>query len=352
DIIVIGEGEETFKELVESFENKKKDFSKIKGIWYKKNGVWWKNIARKPIENLNQFEFPAFHMLEMNKYFDLWHSLDCINPKLKGTNIVASRGCPYNCSYCQPTLRKIFGNKYRIRSPENVVAELKELKKRYEINTFFLHDDTFTIYKDWVKKFCDLLKKEKLKFLWSCNSRINNLKDKEMLKFMHESGLRMIHIGIESGSQRILDEIYNKGINISDVQKVIDSAKDIGIKTLAFFMLGAPGETEKEIKQTIKFAVSLNATEITATITTPLPGTKLYDMIKDKYKISDNFSDFDYYNKRAFEDPKLPYNKLKRYQRELLFRFYIHPKRWGYILKHLITLKGWKKMILKVKRFL
>ncbi len=350
DMIVIGEGEITIKEVIQNFE--KKRFNSIKGIWYKKNKTWFKNPAREPIHNLDSLEFPALDLMEMENYIQIWHSLDSFDPSLRGTNIIASRGCPYNCSYCQPNLKAIFGEKFRSRSPEHVVAELKELKNKFKIDAFFLHDDTFNISKVWVNKFCDLLDKEKINLLWSCNSRVNTLTDKKMVQRMYDSGLRMIHIGVESGSQRILNEIYRKGIKLSDVPIVIDQANKIGIKTLAFFMLGAPTETIKEIKQTINFAVSLNATEITASITNPLPGTKLLDVMKDKYKISKNFGDFDYYTKRAFEDPDLSYKQLKKYQKILLFRFYTHPKRWGYILKHFTSIKGLKKMWLKVKRFL
>ena len=117
-------------------------------------------------------------------------------------------------------------------------------------------------------------------------------------------------------------------------------------------MLGAPGETEKEIEKTIIFAASLDATEATATIATPLPGTYLHERTKKNYEVTNDFSDFDYYKNRAFKDPKLSLKKLKWFQKKLLFKFYLHPKRWSYIVKHLFSIKGWRTMYLKIMRFM
>ena len=350
DLIVLGEGENTVCSVVENFPER--NFEDIPGIIFRKKDSWKKNPVEKYISDLDSLEYPALEMVDMNKYLGLWHILDGIDPNIKGTNIIASRGCPYNCSFCQPNLKALFGNHTRHRSPEHVVGELRDLKKKFGIQAFFLQDDTFNIDSEWVRKFCELLKKEKLGLLWACNVRVNTIKDIEEVKMMHSAGLRHVHIGVESGSQRILNQIYRKGIKLEDVSKAIDNLNEVGVTSLCFFMLGAPGETKEEIKQTINFAVSLNATEITASITTPLPGTKLWDMMKDKYKLSKDFSKFDYYSERAFEDPNISYKELKRYQKWLLFRFYTHPKRWRYIMKHLTSLKGMKKMWLKVKRFI
>ena len=166
---------------------------------------------------------------------------------------------------------------------------------------------------------------------------------------MYNAGLRMMHIGVETGSQRVADEIYNKGIDLSKVPAVISSAEKIGIRCLCYFMLGAPGETKKEIEETIRFARSLDATEITATITTPLPDTFMYDNIKEKYELNENY---DYYKNTVFKNPTIPIKQIKYLQKKLLFQFYTHPKRWPYIAKHITSIKGLKKMFLKINRFI
>ncbi len=349
DVVVVGEGEITFKEIVEKFDGGLGSNS-INGTIFKENGEVVVNEPRPTIKNLDDVGFPALDLLDMEKYMHNWHLLDSVNVRTNGTNVIASRGCPFNCTFCQPTLREMFGNVVRFRSPGNVIEEIKLIKKNYNIGGLFLHDDTLTANRRWVSEFCALLENEKLDLLWGCNTRANTI-DEDMMKMMQKSGLRVLHIGAESGSQRILDEVYRKGIKLEDVKRTVDTAKKIGLKTMCFFMIGAPTETEADIKETTRFACSLNADEITASITTPLPKTHLYNMMKDKYKISDNYSDFDYYSNRVFEDPSLPFKTLKKHQKKLLFKFYTHPKRWPYISKHLTSTTGWKKMIAKAKRF-
>lgn len=347
DIVVRGEGEETIIDIIKNLKNLKK----VKGIWFKKNNKIIKNPIRQPIKNIDYLEPPARNLLNMDEYIKNWHYLDSVDPKLRGTNVDASRGCPFNCTYCQPTLRAIFGNKLKKRSAKAVVDEIKKIKKDYKIEAIFFHDDTLTADKKWVNDFCRLMKKEKLGILWGCNTRVDTINEK-MMKEMYSAGLRGLHIGVESGSQRILNQIYRKGINLEKVRSLIDSARKIGVHTLCFFMIGAPTETEEEIKKTIKFACSLRCDEVTFSITSPLPCTYLYDMIKKEgYKLSCNFCDFDYYSKRAFNDPKLPYKKLRYYQKKALILFYLHPYRWKYVFRHLISIEGWKKMINKIKRF-
>jgi len=144
DVVVIAEGELTFTEIIKSLDANK-GLDKIKGICFKKNGKLIKTKPREPIEDLDSIPFPAWDLLDMEKYINSWFQLDPI-PNLRGTCIIASRGCPFNCKFCQPTLRMIFGNKLRIRSPENVIGEIKRLKKEYKINALWFSDDTLGMF--------------------------------------------------------------------------------------------------------------------------------------------------------------------------------------------------------------
>ena len=198
--------------------------------------------------------------------------------------------------------------------------------------------------------FCRKIRKNGLDILWGCNTRTDTINEK-LMRVMHDAGLRKLHIGVESSSQRILNEIYHKGIKINNVRKTLSDAKRIGITTMTFFMLGAPTETREEIDQTIRFARSLNIEEATFSITSPIPGTKLYDYVKERYPISSNYDDFDYYGKRAFEG-EVSYNELRWLQKKGLLYFYTSPYRWNYIFKHLSSPKGIYKMLIKLKRFM
>ena len=352
DVAVIGEGEYTFTEIVKRFKSDSLD--SIEGVWLKKNGSIKKNSRRSSKNGtLDAFPFPALDLLEMDKYTESWNYLDCVDTGFKGTTMITSRGCPYRCTYCQPTLDNVFGKKLLHRSPGNVVEEMKVLERRYGIDGIFFHDDTLTVDKKWLAEFCHILEKEKLGLLWGCNSRINTVNG-ETMKMMYRAGLRNIHFGIESGVQRVLDDVYRKAIKLEDIKGVVHEARRTGIHTLGFFMLGAPSETIEEIEATIRLSRSLELDEATFNITTPLIGTYLYERVKgdNKYTISENYADFNYYRKRAFEGDGLTYRKLRYYQKKALLLFYTHPKRWKYVIMHLVSIKGLMKLFSKIRRFI
>jgi len=215
----------------------------------------------------------------------------------------------------------IFGSVVRKRSTRNIVDELKFLKTRYGITAFDLVDDTFVFDKKWVIDVCRNLIGEKLDLLWSCNSRAN-LVDEEMFSKMRESGLRKVCMGMESGNQRVLDEIYQKGITIEQVKISVAILKRLKLKVQGYFMLGAPTETEKEIWKTIRFAVSLPIQEATFSITTPLPGTYLWD--KTKQYINKKVSEFDYYKTSVYSGGiTLSEKKLNWLKRIAFISFYV-----------------------------
>ncbi len=351
DVVVTGEGERTFTHIARAL-NHGWDMSDIPGICYKKNGKIIENDPACSQEPLDSLPFPAIDLLDMKDYLKYWYYLDCVDMGLKGTTMITSRGCPFGCTYCQPTLNNIFGRKLRHRSPLNVVSEMKFLNKNYGINAIFFHDDTMTVNKEWILEFCNLLEDARLDMLWGCNSRMNTI-DSQVLERMHKVGLRNIHFGIESGSQKTLDEVYKKGIKLEDVSEKLKLTKHMGIHTFGFFMLGAPEETREDIKRTIDFAVSLDLDEASFSITNPLPGTHLYDMVAqdERYSISEDYSDFDYYRNRAWTNGFLSPQKLKDYQRKALLRFYLHPKRFGYMRRHFTSKAGAVKLCNKLRRF-
>ena len=342
DCVVIGEGEETILDIIK-FEG---DFLKVNGVWFKKSGEVVKNPLRKPIGNLDSLPFPERSLFPVEDYINSNAGLDSVNHRLRCIALLASRGCPYRCSYCQPTLTKLFGKKLRKRSPENILEELKDLKERYRIDSFMFYDDTFVIDEKWVFSFCDALIRSNLKLVWSCNVRAN-LVNYDLLKKMKEAGLKKVGIGIVSGSQRILDEIYNKQITIKMIKESVKIIKSLDLKIQGYFMIGAPTETEDEIMQTIAFAKALDIEEAAFSITTPLPGTTLYEGSKDLIK--DDVSDFDYYKKSVYTSTgKLTPQKIEYLKRRAFVEFYASPKRLPQTIKSFFA---FKKMINRLKRF-
>ena len=343
DAIVIGEGEETFLEIV----NKNCDFKGIKGVYYKEGQKIIKNDPRPPKEDLDNIPFPSRELFDMEDYFRHYYQMDTVDSGIRGTSILASRGCPYKCTYCQPTLDMLFGRKLRCRSVKSLIEELKMLKEEYGINAFGFLDDTFAVDKTWAANFCDELIAQNLDLKWQCNLRVN-LCTEEILAKMKSAGLVRIAIGVESVSERILDDVYCKGITMEQVENTLAIAHKLGLKTHCYFMLGAPTETRKEIKDTIKFSRSAYIDTATFAITTPLPQTYLYE--KSGGMIRDG-ADYDYYKESVYDSPEvLPSKVLNFYKKLGYFNFYLTPPRLGHTISSFLTIDGIRKNILKLKR--
>ncbi len=333
DAVCIGEGEKTMRGLIEADIR----FEGVEGIWFKRGGEIIKNPPRRPVEDLDDLEMPSRNLLDMRRYLKEWFQLDAVSPSLRGTNLIASRGCPYACSYCQPTLSTIFGKKIRQRSPRNIVEEILLLKDTYKIDAFSFDDDTFIIDKDWVLNICDEMVKNRVNLLWGCNVRAN-LVDRELMLKMKAAGLRRVMMGVESGSQRILDDVYNKKITIAQVKEAVNLLNRMDIKVLGHFMIGAPTETEEEIQETIKFAKDLDIDAATFSITTPMPHTYLYE--RTKGGIEQSLEEFDYYKTPVYnEGIALAPFKIVSLKRRALFEFYISPKRLASSIRALFSLK-------------
>jgi anaerobic magnesium-protoporphyrin IX monomethyl ester cyclase len=347
DAVAIGEAEETLLELVQQGG----DPTDVAGIWHKTaDGSIVQNPPRPLIRDLSSLPWPARDLVDMRTYARAWYSLTAADPTLLGTSVITSRGCPYGCTYCQPTLRYLFGKKVRRRSVDDVLDELVHLKEVYDLNAFMFEDDTFIIHRPWVKEFSAGLKEVNLGFRWGCNVRAD-LTTRDLLQPMVEAGLVQINVGIESGTQRILDQIYDKRITIEDVRRAVDIAKSLGLKVGGYFMIGAPTEREEEIENTIRFAAQLPIDEAAFNITTPLPGTYLWEQTQDL--VGGDIAEFDYYHTSVYNSPQvLPAKKLEWLKRKAYLRFYLlSPRRVPNVLKWSTSRLGIHKMLLRMKRF-
>jgi len=345
DIAIIGEGESTFLELIE---NEIKPFG-IKGTMYIKDKKIFKEPEREMLPDIDKLPITNRKIFDMQSYMDIWNSMDVVRDNLKGTSLIISRGCLYQCSFCQPTLRKIFGNYVRRYSAERVIEELESLKVNFGIDSFMFEDDIFMMDKKWTKNMCELMIERKLNLIWCCNMRAD-LCDKAILKKMYDAGLRKINIGIESASQEILDKVLKKRITIKQVEVAIKTAKSLGIFIQGYFMIGHPTETRKDIIKTIKFARHLDIDEVSFSITTPLPGTYLYEV--DKSLINDSCESYDYYDKSPYKPENL---LVKQWELRLLkkyayFAFYTKMNRFIRQVQHIFSRTGSKKLLYKLAR--
>lgn len=348
DAICLGEGELTLEEYITNI-SEGKSLKGVKGVWFKENGRIVKNVPREPFSDLDELSFLSLDFFDIETYIKNWVQLDSYNPNLRGISLIVSRGCPFSCSYCQPTLRKIFGPKVRIRSAKKIVEELKLLKKKYKLNAFYFQDDTLTVFKEWIREFCELMIEENVNMKWACNTRADTT-DREMLKLMKKAGLVKVKVGVEAASDRVRNDIYKKGVTLNQINNFIDVAKKEKLQITGFFMLGAPSETEEEIKKTVNFAVHSRLDEANFSITTPLPETTLYSMVENRMgTLPTNFEEYDYYRVTGLRISEVDEQKLNRYKKKAILEFYLHPKRIFNTAK--IVLLSINKTLLKLKRF-
>lgn len=316
DMVVRGEGEETFRELVnslESYPGKIAFLRKIKGITFRDDGRILETENRPFIKNLDELPFPAYHLLPMDSY-RLEHK--------RFAGIMSSRGCPFSCIFCSSS--QFFGRIWRARVPENVIEEIKLLKDKYGVKEVEFLDDTFTLNNKRAEKICDLLIKENLGISWSCSSRVDTI-SQSLIKKLKKAGCHTIYLGIESGSQEILN-IISKGITLTQAEKAINLIKRVNLNTFATFIIGIPGETVKTIKKTVDFAKKLSPTFAQFTICTPYPGTKLFQMAKEKgWLLTRDWSNYTIVD-QVMRIPGAVATTLNRWLLRAYLSFYLRPR--------------------------
>ncbi|MBC7287627.1 MAG: cobalamin B12-binding domain-containing protein, partial [Armatimonadetes bacterium] len=177
DAVAVGEAELSILELVRAGLNPEG----VPGFWFKGGGEVVQGPPAPLLEDLDWLPLPAWDLLDMRRYISLWYQLDAVRYGLKGTSIMASRGCPYDCTYCQPTLRKIFGPRIRRRSAESLIAEMIELRDRYRLDGLMWLDDTFLIDRAWMHDFCSKVIDARVGLIWGCNVRADRV-DEETLQ--------------------------------------------------------------------------------------------------------------------------------------------------------------------------
>lgn len=246
------------------------NLSDVAGIAYRDEGKIKVNKDADPIENYDDIPLPAYDLL---KSFDLYYADTKHGQPF--TIMYTSKGCSYSCIYCT-----MANSKWKPRSAESVMGELRHLKQNYNINTVMFFDETFTMDRKRVEEITRAMIDEKLNIKWYCNSRVDIL-DMAILERMKQAGCRAVCMGIESGSQKIIGGA-NKRISIEKSAKAIQMVKDAGIKAYCSFIMGLPGENTTTVKETIKFIKKTLPTGGEVNVASPYPGTKLYDIALEK----------------------------------------------------------------------
>jgi len=253
DIVVRGEGEFTMLDIVND-----KPLSKIRGISYVQNQKIKNNMPRKPILNLDNIPLPAYEMINMEDYFvknARFSYFDDVSNR--SISVITSRGCPNNCCFCSVHLS--LGHFWRPNSVEYVLNHLQLLTTKYGVKNVDFEDDNLTFNPKRFEAILDGMKERGINITWRTPNgvRVDTL-NRRLLRKMRESGLKRLVIGVESGSQRVIDNVIDKKIKLKDVVRISKIAKEEKISLSAFFIIGLPGETKSDINKTLNFALMLN----------------------------------------------------------------------------------------------
>jgi radical SAM superfamily enzyme YgiQ (UPF0313 family) len=287
------------------------------------------------IQDLDALPFPARHLVDVASYFKA-SGHDRIKWSLPQPSlpVIASRGCPYRCAFCASEL--VHGRKMRLRSIPNIRKELEALIAQYGIRGVYFYDDTLTFDVAWLEGLCAMLKELRLK--WICGTRLDRV-NRPVLEMMKDSGCLVISYGIESGDERILKEVLKKGLTLRQIKENIRLTHDVGISTIANYMLGVPGETEESMKKTIRLSRELDSDVAEFSIYMPLPGTELAQAAgRAGTFVQEDLARFDY-ARPTYSDNSLPPELVKKYHRIAVCGFYLRPR---YILKRLARIRTWQ----------
>lgn len=336
DYIVIGEGEDTIKELIGVLTDKLSlKIDDVRGIAFLRDGKMVLTGRRPLIKDLNNLPMPARHLLPMDKY----KTSEARTNRNPSHSIVVSRGCKGNCTFC---FKGTFGTEFRCLSPERIVEEMFVLRDVYKAKEISFWDDSFTTDRNIVLSVCELLLQKKLGIPWSCEARIDTV-DEEMLRIMKRAGCEFIAYGIESGSDRVLRSI-NKRIDTKTIVEVIRKTQAVGIPIRGYFILGLVGELKEEMHRTIQFAASLKIDIATFTLLVPSPGSADYVRAqRDGGDFDPNFfrkkivPEFNFLEEPVYCPQGLSPGKLLEIHRSAYRKFYCQP---SFIIKELLKIRG------------
>lgn len=289
DYVVRGEGERTFVNLIRTLQSKS-PLDQVSGLTYRVEG---KVVSTSPtpfIDNLDDLPLPAYHLIEMERYFEFVkagfpsRSTFKYRGSEREVSIITSRGCPFQCIFCGNHLH--MGRRWRYHSVEYILQHMELLLTEYKVKHFHIEDDNLSLNKERFEQLLEGINRRKWDVTWDTPNGIRADKlTKEILKRAKEAGCTYLIIGIESGNQKVLDEVINKGLNLKEITETVSACKGIGLDVHAFYMIGFPGEGKKEIHETLNFALYLlKKYDVIPhlSLTRPLPGTELYKLCEEK----------------------------------------------------------------------
>lgn len=326
DFAVIGEGERTFVELLNSL-FATGNFDNIDGLAYKSNGEVKVNIKKAYIEDLDGLGFPDWEMFDLEEYLVMGEGRWDLG-KGRYAPVVTSRSCPFKCTFC--SIHHVMGPKYRSHSPGYVVDMIATLAKRYDVDEISFEDDNLTYNKDRFISICKGIVEKGIKIRWNTPNGVHvGSLDEESIEWAGRSGCDSLNLAVESGDDYMRNKVIKKGLSSDRIYRAARACRKTGIKTNGYFVIGMPGETEESVNNTKKMLSRLRFNNVSIFAATPMPGTKLYDEClakgyfdKDHYK--NEFADFRaaLFSQPSIETPEFDKEKMRLWQYRLYMAYY------------------------------
>ena len=287
DYVLIGEGELTLGELMDTLSGKSDaPFGSILGLAYRDDaspsGAVC-NPRRPDIKDPDILPFPAWDLVDIPRYQDIWYT----HHGYYSMNMVTTRGCPFHCNWCA---KPIWGQRYNVRSPENVAAEMKWLKEQFNPDHIWFVDDIMGLKPRWLPRFAELLEEYDAKIPFKALNRADLLLRGDTIEQLARAGAKTVWIGAESGSQKILDAM-EKGTKVEQIYEASRRLHAAGIEVCFFLQFGYPGETREDIELTLKMVRECKPDDIGMSVSYPLPGTKFYERVRDELGVKQNWLD-------------------------------------------------------------
>ncbi|HPQ39388.1 MAG TPA: radical SAM protein [bacterium] len=334
DVIVRGEGEITFHELLESWPDG--DLESIRGLTIRRDGGIFHTPDRPLLDDLDSLPLPARHLVNYEGYHQIPDAV--FAEPLR--EILTSRGCPFQCIFC--SARFISGYKYRYHSPERVLEEVDLLVNKYNARQIAVLDDNFVVDRQRTVDICEGLLRRGIhkKVVWTTAARADQV-DYELMKLMKEAGFQLISFGVETGSPRLL-KMIKKGETMDQIARAVEDAHRARLKVRGTLILGLPGETREESRATIDWAKKLRLDFAKFSLATPYPGTVLYDIAVKQGMRTDDWSHFSSMAGFADYDPVFvpegrDAREMARLQKQAMREFYMRPHQILSLLKNITS---------------
>ena len=315
DFAFVGEPEDTLDELLAALAAGRRELAAIRGLaWHSPAGIVL-NAPRPLIDDLDRLPIPDRSFLKNDRY-RLPHNNRVF------TLVPTGRGCPYPCTYC--IVNAYYGRQARKRSVECIVCEIQECVHQYGIQEFLFWEEVFTLDKDYVLAVCRAIEKAGLKIRWAATTRVTSVEE-DVLRAMKRAGCYLLGLGIESGSQMILDNA-KKRQTVEDVRRAVACCKKVGIQTMGHFIFGLPGESKETAEQTIRFMLDLDLDYMQCYCAVPYPKTELGELAKAKGWIrADRWSQYDFGGDSIMNTDQLTCEEVTLFRKKAFRRFYFRP---------------------------